>query len=195
MKFTEIVNAVYVILMFLWIFPALRQYGNKFFYFFLILAMADPISLFSKSVFNYNINVPFFFFTSYLLLISIQTKETIIKKRKLIIIVLILVISSLFMNFPINLYNGGMIIIYILIFFQFFVIFVKTNVEEKAVDIFLVILMFYALTSILKLTNLFFGLSNAIAYFYLTTIFQLLIGLYFSIFKADNPKNLIKINI
>ncbi len=195
MKFTEIARAVYIFIAFLWIFPAIRQYRNKFFYFFLILAIADTVSAISTSLLDYNIHISIYLLYSYLMLISLQSKEIIMKRYEIIAAVLILIIASQFINFPVDLYNGGIILILILIFFDFFIMFVKTNVEEKAVNIFIIVLMFYILTNILKFTNLFFGLSNAVAYFYLTTFFQILIGLYFSIFNADSPRNLIKINI
>jgi hypothetical protein len=66
--------------------------------------------------------------------------------------------------------------------------FIVNYAFEKRVNVFNLILIFYFLTIITKFFNLLTGFADAIAFFIITSIAQVIFGLYFSIVREDKPK-------
>ncbi|MDP2036084.1 MAG: hypothetical protein Q8L04_01780, partial [Ignavibacteria bacterium] len=62
---------------------------------------------------------------------------------------------------------------------------ITTYVETKKLNIFYLMLVFYMLTVILKFFNLLFGFADASAFFIITTIAQIIFGLFFSFVRED----------
>lgn len=174
----------------IWLFPPIRQLKTRYFYFFLILALADPVSLFIKN-FIY-IHISFYFpFVSLLLFLSIYRKEksnekfhfavTITATAVTFILTLILEQSQLSVG-----------ILHFLIVFLFLKEFIIRFAFKSELDLFLLMLIFYEFTTILKYLNVAFGITNATAYFFITTIFQISFGLFFTVFRGDRARVVIQ---
>ena len=54
------------------------------------------------------------------------------------------------------------------------------------VSLFHLVFLFYQLTTLTKFSNILFGFADAFAFFILTTIVQILFGLYFSVFTEND---------
>jgi hypothetical protein len=54
-------------------------------------------------------------------------------------------------------------------------------------------LLFYQTTILFKVLNMAIGFADATAFFIITTIAQIIFGLYFSIVRADRPESIIKL--
>lgn len=177
----------------MWIFPAIRQFRGRFFYYFLILAAADPLTIIFVLLFNFNVGPAQPLFISSLLAISLFDKEGLSRNKLKISSILLLCFTVAFLSNVQKVYFVIIALFHIFIFYYILVLFIKKNVDEKAVNIFYIVLLLYELTNILKISNLAFEITNADEYHTLTSIFQVAIGLYFSIFREDSTRNLIKL--
>ena len=72
-------------------------------------------------------------------------------------------------------------------------LFAEQSLAHKGINIFYMSLLFYELLNLFEFYNILIGLENAYSYLTITSIFQITLGVYFSIFKESSPKNYIKI--
>ncbi len=71
------------------------------------------------------------------------------------------------------------------IFLVFLKEFIVKYVSEKKFSLFLLFLFVYELTVVLKLFNILVGYADATAFFIITSIAQIIFGLFFSIHRED----------
>ena len=170
-----------------WFIPPIRQYKNEYFMFFLLLTIGDLITTFLRLVVHISSNAPYVI-VAFLLVMSLQKKEDL--KRFYLLELLITAITLIIVLIE----NDRMLEIYIIGFLQFIILyyilqhFFRNNIAKQTLNLFYVVLVFYQILTVIKFLNI---LSmNYSGYFYvqITTIFQILIGLFFSFFRPDNPK-------
>ncbi len=173
-----------------WIFPAIRQWKGRLFYYFLILAIIDPVSYIHLILLNTNIPFKFNIIASLFLLFSITWKIFSNKLNKIILLFLSAFIIFLFLLFDLSV--KGNILVLILIYSIVFLVFLKDLIVEyvntSTINLFYMMLVFYQLTMISKFLNLIIGFADATAFFIITSIAQIFFGLFFSIFREDNPR-------
>ena len=173
--------------MFVWILVPFRQYKQKLFWFFVVLAAPDPITTILRAIFNSNSNLVYIFASILMIYTLIDYKRNV--KRK-IIFFFILTLSSLGLiesKTPnIDLYLTVFLLIVILGIF--FAKTVMSLVEYHEIKTFYALLILYQLSNITKILNVFTGVFDAYFYFYITTAFEILIGIFFIIFKQDDPR-------
>ncbi|MEW6702694.1 MAG: hypothetical protein AB1298_08230 [Bacteroidota bacterium] len=75
--------------------------------------------------------------------------------------------------------------------FAFAVKAVRYVALSSMINFFHVVLVFYETSAIMKILAVITDAQTGAAYFYITTIFQMLIGIFFSIFREENSKLLI----
>ena len=181
---------IYYIIFGIWIFPPIRQYNTKYFYFFLVLLIGEITTF----IFYYSLKINtilIYSIVGYILLLSLLSRGT-IKKYIVYIIILLLLISLI----DFSLKNSSHIL---LISFQILVslILIKNLIiefrDKKEINLFSIILIFYVLTLISKFLNLFAGMTDAYTYFLITSPFEILLGLFFSIFKANNSQLILQL--
>lgn len=177
----------------IWLVPPIRQYNNRFFNYFLLLAISDIISLFFIYLMNVNLSGIIFSTTSILIILSLLEKDTV--KRYYVIFIIIIVINIVIniVHSTIKLYMSIVIVNYLIITLIILKKFILEYVEAKRINLFLVILIFYMSTSLIKIFNILIGFADATAFFIITTIAQIAFGLFFSIFREDNPKLMVKL--
>jgi hypothetical protein len=176
-----------------WIYPVVRQRKSTLSYFFVVIALSDPIALIGRSV----IDAQFTYVTTIILWLS---ANYIFLKNKLNFrwFVLFIVLSSL-ITISIFLFLNTIFlqVILALVLVQILLLLLKRFAENcikiNSINGFYVILIFYTLTLLLKILILIFGVKDASSYFYSTTIFQILFGLFFSIFREDDTRLLVKL--
>ncbi len=182
---------IYYIGFIVWLIPPFRQYRGNYFPFFLILALTDPIALTLNKVFNINPTVVFFI-ASFLLLVSVSyTKSTFINILFISIGLLILLIGLLFMDL-------FWILIGVIILNLFIIIILTKNTlllaaNEYNLNIFMTVLIIYEISIVIKLIFFLPQMNYRIDYFYLTTAFQILFGIYFSIFTENDRFSRIRV--
>ncbi len=183
----ETLKTIFFISIIVWLFPPIRQFKTKYFWFFLILALADPITHFLRQFSIYNPSYYFYVFISFLLIVSLQDKNFIIKAKFFWLTIFILSIIGFFLDIS----NNSQLLL--LLFTNSVILFIllRNYIVEfvtKKNNLFLLFLVIYQLTIISKFLNLLLGFADATAFFIITSIFQIAFGLFFSIFREDNPK-------
>lgn len=66
---------------------------------------------------------------------------------------------------------------------------------ERLINIFLIVIILNAITTIFQMLGIRTGFTNGYFYYYTFVIFQIFIGIFFWIFKEDNPKLNLRFNI
>ncbi|MBK7630564.1 MAG: hypothetical protein IPJ23_07670 [Ignavibacteriales bacterium] len=168
-----------------WIFPIFRQYKCNLFYFFLFLGLSDPLTILLVKIFHIHpgiisvIVAPILFYT-----VNIDRKKDFnIKPLEIFVVVLTAILLLTISNFDIIL-----LIIHTLILIR---VLYKILIElhhKQLVNLFHIVLAFYMTTSVASLIIYLNGDHKGIILFYINLAFQILIALFFSIFREDNPK-------
>lgn len=187
-------NLIYIsiyISILIWAVIPFRQLGKQYFYYFFLNAIVDPIVLFLRIVFHSTSNYLYLPITI-LILYSVQIKN--INKNKLLFSFLFIICSLIGLNNEV-LNNIFLIIgiIHLIIFLVFIKDFIIIFVNKDLVNVFLVILSFYEITIITKDFNLLTGITDANIYFAITTIFEILFGLFFCVFRSDDNRLLLQL--
>jgi hypothetical protein len=144
----------------------------------------DPISLGLREVNALFLLNPMYLTGSLLALISLFSR-VLIKKYWAIIFIVLILILIFFERFNSMIFESVIISIHLSILMIFIQRFILHYNEKRHIKLFLLILIFYELTVILKVLNLMLGLADAVAFFYITSIAQSLFGLYFSINREN----------
>jgi len=184
MNLTDFIKLLFFASAVVWTLPAIRQYKSYMFDFFLVLALIDPITLLFGIITKTNMPQWLFALFIYLLIISIIT-EDILKKLKYVFIVLPLLLVILIPYMTTKYYHILFICMDLVILFVFLRWLITSYVDKKKLNMFYLMLVFYMLTVILKFFNLLFGFADASAFFIITSIAQIIFGLFFSIVRED----------
>lgn len=174
----------------IWFIPPIRQYRTDYFYFFLILAVTDVFSL----LFNYIINIDQFLafnLFSYFAVITLQKKEFIVRYLSMLILTALVIISITIALPSSN--NFTFIIIHTVLLYIFLRRFIHNFYFMNMVNIFLLGLIFYEFTVITKFMNLITGFTNAYYYYVITSVFQIIFGLFFSVFREGDTRLIFKL--
>jgi len=174
----------------IFLFPPIRQYKQNYFWFFLILAIADPFFFIIARPLG--IATPqSYVFIALLYSLSVLNYSKISCYKVVFIVALILLGVFSFINWEYSYHY--LIIVFIIIL----LVVVKNSIlfvsNSGSINIFHIVLFFYLLTSLLKFWNLLVQFDTGVVFFIVTTYLQLLVGIFFSIFAENNPKLLIKI--
>lgn len=139
-------------------------------------------------LFNVNYGGIIYTVMSYLMIISLLEKPTIKKNFFPIVFILLVIILLTILtsktNIPYSIMMANNLVITIIVLKNFIV----EYADKSKINIFLLVLIFYMITSILKFINLLLGFADAAAFFIITSIAQIAFGFFFSIFREDNPK-------
>ena len=182
--------------MIIFLFPPTRQFKGTFFFYFLILAIEDPLGVFVIKNFGIYQGVVHSCFSIFLL-ISILKPEDFLKSLRLLIpivavvyILMVYLFSQWGWDFKgIRLGIGLAHIIIFIALAKSTVIFIKAKLS---INLFHIMLLLYEASVITKFIVYSLYSSKGFFFFYLTLAFELLLGLFFTFFKDDNPKLIIK---
>lgn len=187
MSISELTRYLLYISTVLWLFPPIRQYKRYFFYFFLVLALIDPISFIYLELTHKSVPFGFYIMANFLLFISTLEKSSL--QRNLFFIIfsgLILLGIVVFAGFT---FKQNLIILLafqIMIFAGILKKFIINFALNKRIMLFQLVLIFYVLTTITKFLNLLTNFADATAFFIITSIAQIIFGFYFSIVRENN---------
>ena len=189
MSFERVIANISILV---WIFPAIRQYKTRYFGFFLLLAVSDPVVEF----FRYILKIKSFD-VIYLMVFSLAFialfKGSIIRKYWILLLwPLFPLLYSLFFR-EYQFYQLLLNVFLISIFLKFCYDLIGDTTKNNRIDFFLVVLIFYALTLITKVDSTYTDLSQNYYYFKITNILDVIIGLFFVIFRYGNPKLILQL--
>ena len=177
--------------MIVWIFPAIRQYRGNFFYYFLILAATDPVSRLwyfftAPSSYAY-----VYCISSLLLYYSIDLRNIKILDNWVSKLTLLLIfIAALLLNTN---YHLIIIVLHIIILFKFIKLISVKLFNENELNLFYLVLILYELTIIVKMSIIIIHTEIGSIFFQITLAFEMLIAVFFMIFREDNSKIIINL--
>jgi hypothetical protein len=152
--------------------------------FFLVTAIIDPTAWLFGLITKTSMPQWLYALFIYLLIISILT-EDILKKLKYVFIALPLLFVILIPYMSTKYYHILFISMDLVLLFFFLKWLITYYVEKKKLAMFYLMLVFYILTVILKFFNLLVGFADAYAFFIITSIAQIIFGLFFSFVRED----------
>jgi len=174
-----------------WLFIPLRQFKTRYFWLFLALALTDPLTIILGRSFHLVLGQFYVPFSILYLFIVMDFSKISFKKIAFSLIVIALGIISFIRYWE---YSQIFIIVVLLLVL---ILLVKNSfefvIEKGSINIFHVVLVFYQMLNVLKFFSLINNFSTGIWFFFLSNILQLFIGIFFLIYREDNPKLLIRI--
>jgi len=181
-------NILTYLSVFIWLLPPVRQHKHFLFKYFLILGISDIIILFFYDI----LQTPFpniYIIVSYILFVALQKNKYLEKKRILFIGLGLIVICLSFFRIGKNPYIYLIAILHLLIIIRILFLFVMFVAHKQEINFFYLVLAFYEFTILLKFLNFLFPLNvEAQTYFYITTGFELLVGIFYTTFREDSRK-------
>ena len=171
-----------------WLLPPIRQYKTFFFLYFLVLGITDVFSVLLIKFFQIS-SYDFYVIISFCSFIALQRFEYLKQKKILFIGSGLIVILLLFFRIEKNPYILLIAFLHLMIIFRILYLFVMVVAEKQGINFFYLVLAFYEFTILLKFLNFLLEINfEAQAYFYVTTIFELVVGIFYTTFREDSRK-------
>ncbi len=159
-----------------WLFPPFRQKGCRYFLFFLILALSDPLWYFLHQM-HYRDSTFFYLVVSNLALAAV------FRKKLLLLLLIPVVLAGIFLNaLEIRIFT---IIFHFSILIFFLREFILIISHESRIVIFNLILLLYEASVIFKFSASYF-ITAGYLFYYITTAFEILIAVFFSVINEKN---------
>ncbi|OGU59632.1 MAG: hypothetical protein A2V66_17865 [Ignavibacteria bacterium RBG_13_36_8] len=177
---------IFYISIFFWLLPPFRQYGGKYFYYFLILALTDAISTIAIQIFSINPN-KLMLLSCFLLLISILGYK-LLSTKSIIAVVVFTFISILSDNFSYKYQFLTMIIFHSTILIVILKYMLIYSFRYNEINFFHIVIILLESIYITKIMAMLIQLDTGIVFHFLCAIFQMLIAIFFTIFREDKPK-------
>jgi len=176
-----------------WLLPPFRQKQTFFFLYFLVLGIADFLAFFLIKFFLIS-SYDFYVFISFFLFIALQEIEYLKKKKTFFISLGLIIILLSFVRIEKNPYILLIAFLHLMIIFRILYLFIMVVAESQTINFFYLVLAFYEFTVLLKFSNYLFPFNvQAHTYFYITTGFELLVGIFFTTFREESPKLVYKL--
>lgn len=186
----NLTTIIYSISTIVWVFPIFRQFRSNLFYFFLFLGICDPLTLLTLKTVSVKIELvsviiaPILFYS-----IGIDRKKS-FKINTTEILVFVLAYSLLA---TIDNYNIILLIIHTLITIRVIYKIIIDLHHQQIINLLHLVLAFYMISSVASLIIYLNGDMKGIILFYINLAFQIVIAIFFSIFKEDDKKLIRKI--
>lgn len=182
----SISHIIYWCSILIWILPAVRQYGSKYFRFFLVLGISDPLA---KTMFIFFGIDPLRMFVVLAIILLISLFNFRSSRNNLIAaFISIILVSLTAFTLSATTANILLVIFHVLIISTIITHFVITIGKEEYINFFYIALVLYETSIIIKL---FFYLTKSdffITNFYLTTGFEILLAIFFITFRSDDKR-------
>ena len=175
-----------------WILPAFRQFSGKYRNFFAIMAftgiVTDVCSYYRiQHIVNYSE-----IFMSFILLVSLLSLENLKVFRYPIVLLATGIVCTLLVKHPMNIEILVMIVLHLMILTVFLRTFIFTAVLHGRFDIFVLGLITYELSLLIRFFYAANNTSLGLYYYFISTLFEIMLGIYFTVFRADSPLMQIK---
>lgn len=181
-----IIKSIAYVTIIVWLIVPVRQFKTRFFLFFLILGLLDPTAYVLGQIFKLNISISYFLGTIILLYPALFE----IKKQIKFGLVLVLFTAGIIVVFyAMNISLIIQIVIHFMIFISFLKVLVVYFSENRKLLLFHLILVLYEFSLLLKFFIYYNEVGVGPAYYYVTTAFEIMIGIFFVFFnEVNSPK-------
>ena len=177
-----------------WVLPAFRQFSGRYKNYFIIVGLAGIISNTLQFIPHFMVYVNYTgLFMSALLVATAWGRDN-SSQKKYVQYALLIVVSIIFMLFREKQMNAlGMLFLHLLVMLIFLSNVVLETVSTKSVNLFLFMMVLYELSIVVRFFMAITSTVPSIYYYHFSIIFEMLVGLFFSIFVEENPKFHIKL--
>jgi len=175
--------------LFFWIFPAVKQYRTELFWYFLIYAALDPL-VFVTSYLRLNVTIYMYSFFSILLLLSVIWPFRKRISSKLLIAASFILLTVTNFDSP-NSANHAQVYIHLFITFFFIWRTFSFVAETGKANLFHLFLLMEEVSIIFKFLAVIIEIKTGVIFFYATSAFQILIAIFFTLYREDNKKLLV----
>ncbi|MCH8169789.1 MAG: hypothetical protein IIB07_01485 [Bacteroidetes bacterium] len=178
---------IFYISLLVWLLPPLRQYKGKLFLYFLVFAIADPLTRISTISFHTNA-YQIHGLISFAAILAVSVNK--ISKKNIVFIFTGFILTL----FVISTQDRNIIFLYLILLHLVIIwYFLKETLISFSKNNFLtlgwVVLILYEISIVLKLIVALEVTQASTIYYYLTTGFQILIAVFFTIYKVEHsPK-------
>jgi hypothetical protein len=181
---------IFYLSMIAWIFPIFRQFRCNLFYFFLALGISDPISFFLLKTFHFKPGLfTIIIFTILFFALNIDRQKPFkINSLEISVFILAFVLTITIKNYDIVL-----LVIELLILIRILYRILIQIYLNQIVNLFYLTLAFYMISCIASSIIYLNGNQESVILFEINLSFQILIAIFFSIFREDHPKLTYKI--
>ena len=177
--------------MIIWVLSGIRQFPTKYRYFFISIAISDPLNKMLIGLEIYTGNYVFLI-TSLLGFYSTLKFDPYGKDKILYFVLPVIMIITFFIPGTTEL---AFVLIHLFIFYKVFKIATLDLFENKHFSIFKYLLVFYEITVILNVTLRYLEATQFYFLFFVMFAFQVFIGLFYVIFREDKSKLTIDIKM
>ena len=180
---------IYMISTIAWFLTIFSQKKSSVFLFFLILGLSDPLFL----LFNYIVKVPngvVYSFAAISFYMVFRFND--FKSIKLKLIDYSVFIAFFYVVFTLSYIYYFVLGVHIYILFKFIKRIITALHFQGELLIFFLVLVFYEISLLFKGIIFIAGTGQGFYLFFITLAFQILIAIFFIIFREDNPKLIIK---
>ena len=173
-----------------WLLPPIRQFKSQYFIYFLILALSDPVNLFSINVLGLPNNI-IHALAAILLFYSINPNSIDFNRYWFLhsLFIASFIIGMLFLNNLLYI----VLLIHLMILFKFVKLTLVTIYKINILNIFYVVLMFYELSAVINLSEFLSNSDLRIVIYYMTLSFQILMAIFFTIFTEKSDFLILKL--
>lgn len=166
-----------------WLLPPIRQRGTKYFWFFLILALSDPLFELMKLVSITKSPDILYLFVPIACFLALLGKIVIKKYFYLVLLLISLPVVYVWKLHSEQYFFLLFNIALMLLLFKFIFDFITELQKNREVNVFLIILMFYIISILTKIDSVITGFAGNYNYYFITNILDILLGLFFAVFK------------
>ncbi len=173
-----------------WISPAIRNYKTRLFLYFFVLAISDPIILASIFLHILPSSRRLYVLLSWLTIASLRnmfSSKTLYVK----ILALFFLIGAAATFSPVSIVDFVIIMEHICVTFIFVTLLLSYVAQNSKVKVFHIVLLLYEISIVLKDLFVILNIELGISHFFATSIFQMLIAVFFSVYKETDDKLLI----
>lgn len=170
---------------FIWLLPPLKQFGGRFFYYFIIMAIGDPIAYTLLKLHCHTI--PFYSIMELLIIAVLWRPKWLPKKIPYFILPMIALYYAVD---KIHYFFGYSIIAleHMAILFFIFRIAANDAIDLKKIKMFYILIIFYELSILIKFIFVTAMIDPGVVYFNIASAFELLLGLSFVFVGEDDAE-------
>jgi hypothetical protein len=179
----ELLRYIGYLSLIIWVLIPIRQFGTRFFLFFLILGLLDLTAFVLLIIFKINFELNYLVGTSLLLYPLLTDLKNVYRFGVVSILVVAAFIIFYYTSISPILFQMVIHLAILIYFLKVLVLYYELN---RKVLLFHLFLLAYEFSLILKFFVFWHELNLGLIYFYLTTIFQILIGIFFLFINEKN---------
>ncbi|OGU64466.1 MAG: hypothetical protein A2499_06740 [Stygiobacter sp. RIFOXYC12_FULL_38_8] len=169
-----------------WLITPIRQYKTRYFWFFLIIGLTDPIAIIVGKSFNLVIAQLYIPLDILSFFSVIEYKKINVYKILFYLAIVGIGTYSFFHFWEYGSYFFTTVLFFVLVIlirqsFQFIV-------ERGSINIFHAVLVFYQALNVFKSLTVLLNFSTGVWFYFISNVVQIFLGIFFALYREDDPR-------